>query len=293
MEYDEFIDRVVERAAVSRQHAAMLTQATLQVLADRISGGQAADLETQLPENLARPLRKSPQKPADKYGFDEFVQKVRDLAPEVPGEAVVPGIRAVMLTLRDAVAEKEFRDTVAQLPHEFRELLQEEGGSQAAQQEAAQQSAAASGGDQTAGAAAPGGQRAGGPEPGAAQDDSLVQRIAERAGVSVQKAVQLAEATLGVLADRIGGRQAHDLAQRLPDTSAEWLEEPEDTPAQDYGADDFVSRIRDLAPEVEDDDLTSGIQAVMISLRDAVGEAELEIALQPLSDDYAVLVRVS
>jgi hypothetical protein len=31
----------------------------------------------------------------------------------------------------------------------------------------------------------------------------------------------------------------------------------------------------------------------MISLRDAVGDAELEIALEPLSDDYAVLVRVS
>jgi uncharacterized protein (DUF2267 family) len=288
VEYDEFIDHVAERAGVSHAHAAMLTQATLTVLADRISGGQAADLEVQLPEQLARPLRKSPQKPAESYGFARFVDKVRGMGPDVPEEAIVPGIRAVMLTLRDAVPEKEFRDTMAQLPHEFRELLQEEG-----QPAAGQPAADASGGDQTAGAAAPGGQRAGGPGDTAAQNDTLVQRIAERAGVPVQKAVELAHATLEVLRDRIGGRQAHNLAQRLPEASAEWLDEPVETPAQDYGADDFVSRVRDRAPGMEDGDLTPAIQAVMLELRDVVGEAELAIALESLSGDYAVLVRVS
>jgi uncharacterized protein (DUF2267 family) len=271
VDYDQFVNRVAERAGVSPEHAKMLTQATLQVLSDRISGGQAADLEAVLSdEKIARPFRRSPQKPADKFGFDEFVQRVRGLAPEIPEEAVLPAIRAVLLTLKESVPDKEFQDTMAQLPHEFRDLLREERRSEA--------------GDQTAGAAA----SAGGPTA-----DILVQRIAERAGVSVQKAVQLAQATLGVLRDRIGGQPAHDLAQRLPDASAEWLDEPVDTPAQDYGADDFVSRIRNLAPEVADDDVTPGIQAVMISLRDAVGDAELEIALEPLSDDYAVLVRVS
>jgi uncharacterized protein (DUF2267 family) len=282
VEYDEFVDRVAQRAGVSREHAAMLTQATLQVLADRISGGQAADLEVQLPEELARPLRKSPQKPAEKYGFERFVDMVRSRAPEVPEEAVVPGIRAVMLTLRDAVPEKEFRDTMAQLPHDFRELVPEPPPPQAPLD---------SGGDQTAGAAAPGGQRAGGP--GDAQSDELVQRIAERAGVSVEDAVELAHATLEVLRDRIGGQQSHALAARLPDTSARWLDESEDTPAQDYGVDDFVSRIRDLTPDVDDDDLTPGIQAVIVALRDEAGDAEVDIALEPLSDDYAVLVRVS
>jgi uncharacterized protein (DUF2267 family) len=291
VEYDQFIDSVAQRSGLSREQSESLTQATLQVLADRISGGQAADLEAQLPEQLAGLLRRSPQKPAESYGLQRFVDKVAELAPDVPAEVVLPGIRAVLLTLRDAVPDKEFTDTIAQLPQEFRELVQEE--------KIPPQAPLQSAGDQTAGAAAAGGQQAGGrgdtaaQEDRAAQDDSLVHRIAERAGVPLQKAVQLAQATLGVLGDRIGGRQAHSLAQRLPDASAQWLDEPEETPAQDYGADDFVSRIRDLTPEVEDDDLTTGIQAVMISLRDAVGDAELEIALEPLSDDYAVLVRVS
>jgi uncharacterized protein (DUF2267 family) len=284
VEYDQFVDRVAERAAVSREHAAMLTKATLEVLADRISGGQDVDLAAQLPEELARPLQKAPQKLAESYGLDEFVQKVRDRAPDAPAEAVLPGIRAVMLTLRDAVPDKEFQDTMAQLPNEFRDLVPEAVPPQAPLQ---------SGGDQTAGAAASGGQRAGGPEPGAAQDDTLVQRIAERAGVPVQRAVQLAQATLETLRDRIGGQPAHNLAQRLPDTSAEWLDEPVETPAQDYGVDDFVSRIRDLLTDVQDDDITPGIQAVVISLRDTVGEAEVDIALQPLSDEYDVLVRVT
>jgi hypothetical protein len=44
---------------------------------------------------------------------------------------------------------------------------------------------------------------------------------------------------------------------------------------------------------VSDDDVTPGIQAVMISLREAVGEAELEIALLPLPGEYdELLVRV-
>ena len=53
-----------------------------------------------------------------------------------------------------------------------------------------------------------------------------------------------------------------------------------------------MSRIRVLAIHVEDDDITPGIQAVVVALRDDVGDAELDIALEPLSDDYDVLVRV-
>jgi uncharacterized protein (DUF2267 family) len=258
VKYEKFLDRVAERAGVSREQAEALTRATLEVLADRISGGQDDDLAARLPEELARMLRKAPQKLPEKYGFDEFVEKVRDRALDIPPDAVLPGIRAVFLTLRDAAGGKEFRDTMEQLPHQFRELLQDEGG-------AAQ---------------------------GAAQEDALVQRTADRAGVSTEDAVLLTQATLEVLGDRIGGQQAHDLSLRLPEISALWLDEPVETPAQDYGVDDFVSRVRVMVTDVEDDDITPGIQAVLISLRDAVGDAELDIALEPLSGDYDVLVRV-
>jgi uncharacterized protein (DUF2267 family) len=287
VEYDEFIDHVAHRAGVSREHAASLTQASLRVLADRISGGQDVDLAAHLPEQLARPMRKAPQKLPEKYGFAEFVGRVRTRAVNAPNEVILPGVRAVMLTLREAVGDKEFRDTLDQLPHQFRELLQEEGASEAAGRPAA----AESGGDRTAGAAARGGQRAGATGP-AAQDDALVQRTAERAGVPAQDAAALTRATLEVLGDLIGG-QAHDLATRLPDTSGQWLDEPPETPAQNYGVESFVSRVRDRATGVLDDDVVPGIQAVMITLREAVGEAELAIALRPLPGEYdELLVRI-
>jgi uncharacterized protein (DUF2267 family) len=288
VEYDEFIDRVAQRAGVSRVHAASLTQATLRVLADRISGGQDVDLAAQLPEQLARPLRKAPQKLPEKYGFTEFVERVGTRAANTPSEVVLPGVRAVMLTLREAVGDKEFQDTLDQLPHQFRDLLQEERAP-----EAAPPAADASGGDRTAGAAARGGQRSGGPPPATAQDDALVQRTAERAGVPAPDAARLTQATLEVLGDLIGGGQAHDLAVRLPDTSGQWLDEPPETPAHTYGVEAFVSRVRDRATGVLDDDVVPGIQAVMITLREAVGEAELAIALRPLPVEYdELLVRI-
>jgi uncharacterized protein (DUF2267 family) len=252
VKYDKFLDRVMERAGVSREQAETLTRATLQVLANRISGGQDDDLAARLPEELARILRKAPQKLPEKYGFDEFVEKVRDRAPDIPPDTVLPGIRAVFLTLRDAAGGKEFRDTMEQLPHQFRELLQD--------------------------------------ERGAAQADALVQQTSDRAGVSTDDAVLLTQATLEVLGDVIGGQQAHDLALRLPETSALWLDEPVETPAVDHGVDDFVSRVRVLATDVEDEDITPGIQAVVVALREAVGEAELDLALEPLAVEYDELL---
>jgi uncharacterized protein (DUF2267 family) len=274
VEYDEFVDRVAQRAEVDRENAEKLTLATLQVLADRISGGQAEDLAAQLPDELARPLREAPEKPAEKFSYEGFALRVRRLVPDLPEGKTVAGIRAVLETLRDAVPDKEFQDTLAQLPREFRELVPKPPPPQAPLQETAESSD-----DQAV--------RTTG------QDDAVVQRTAEQAGVSTEDAARLTQATLEVLGDRIGGQQAHDLALRLPDTSGQWLDEPLEMPAHDYGVDDFVSRVRDRAPDVPDDDLTPGIQAVMIALRDAVGEAELEIALRPLPGEYdELLVRI-
>jgi uncharacterized protein (DUF2267 family) len=284
--HDEFIDHVAQRAGLTRDQAAALTAATLAVLADRISGGQALDLAAALPEELAKPLRKAPQKLPEKYGYDEFVEKVHQRAPGVPRGYVESGIRTVMLTLREAVGEKELRDTLAQLPHQFQQLLMEA-------PEPEQPGPDTAGGDLTDGAAAPRGQRAGGPGVPAVEDDALVQRTAERAGVSGQEAAELTRATLEVLHDRLGAAESHDLAQRLPEVSGHWLDEFPGTPPHDYGPDGFVSRVRDRTGRVSDDDVTPGIQAVMISLREAVGEAELEIALLPLPGEYdELLVRV-
>ncbi|SFL73814.1 DUF2267 domain-containing protein [Geodermatophilus ruber] len=315
MEYEEFIERVAERAGVSREHAAKLTEATLKVLADRISGGEDLDLAAMLPDELARHLRRPHQKQPKKYGFDEFVGKVRDRADGVPRKEIRPGIRAVLLTLREVAGEKEFRDALAQLPHEFEQLLQEEGAPEAASGDQDDRTTASDAQDDRTTASDTQENRtaasdaqddrttasddqddrtaaSGSPGPRAAQD-ALVRRTAERAGVSKELATTLTRATLEVLGDRIGAAAAHDLAERLSTPSARWLEEPPGTPAHNYGPDGFVSRVRERAIGVADDDVTPGIQAVMVALREAVGEAEVEIALQQLTDEYDVLVRVS
>ena len=44
MRYDEFIDAVATRAGLPREQAETVTRATLRVLSERLTGGEAEDL---------------------------------------------------------------------------------------------------------------------------------------------------------------------------------------------------------------------------------------------------------
>ncbi|WP_445279928.1 DUF2267 domain-containing protein [Streptomyces sp. DSM 118148] len=121
MEYDAFLAKAAERAGVSLDVAETLTRATFEVLADRISGGEAQDLAEPLPEPLESWLR-TDEEIAKGYGAQSFVRRVADRA-EVPRELAEAGIRAVLATLREAVGDQEFRDATAQLPREYDILL--------------------------------------------------------------------------------------------------------------------------------------------------------------------------
>ncbi|MGW3359119.1 DUF2267 domain-containing protein [Streptomyces bungoensis] len=117
MEYGTFLAKAAERAGVSLDVAETLTRATFEVLADRISGGEAQD--------LAEPLKswlRTDEEIAKGYGAHSFVRRVADRA-EVPRELTEAGIRAVLATLREAVGDQEFRDATAQLPREYDILL--------------------------------------------------------------------------------------------------------------------------------------------------------------------------
>lgn len=52
MTYEEFINSVAEQAGLTREEAESLTRASLRVLAQRLSGGEAEDLRAQLPTQL-------------------------------------------------------------------------------------------------------------------------------------------------------------------------------------------------------------------------------------------------
>ena len=59
MDYDGFITTVQQEAAISREEAERAVRATLQTLAERVSGGEAEDVGRQLPDPLRELLRLS------------------------------------------------------------------------------------------------------------------------------------------------------------------------------------------------------------------------------------------
>ncbi|MFE9203415.1 DUF2267 domain-containing protein [Micromonospora sp. NPDC007230] len=124
MEYQDFINAVATRAKVSTDQAATLTGATLEILADRISAGQAEDLAYQLPDELADHLsRPLGRERATSFGFDEFVRRVGD-RPDVDRALAGAVVPAVLTTLREAVSRDEFENAMAQLSKEFWQVIE-------------------------------------------------------------------------------------------------------------------------------------------------------------------------
>jgi uncharacterized protein (DUF2267 family) len=135
VDYDQFVELVRQRAGVpasrrldgmpltDTEMAETLTRATLQVLAQRISGGEARDLALQLPSPLEEWLRPEHEH-AEPFDLEVFIQRVADLGL-VDFEAARAGVRAVFQTLREAVTGNEFKDVLAQLPREYTTLLDE------------------------------------------------------------------------------------------------------------------------------------------------------------------------
>ncbi|MFI2651306.1 DUF2267 domain-containing protein [Micromonospora fulviviridis] len=119
----EFVAKVAARAGVPAETARSLTEATLRTLAERISGGEAADLADHVAHEL-RPLlaRARPEEP-EAFGYDEFLRRVADRAGTAPDMAE-RGARAVLQTLHRVVGHAEFEQAMAQLPREIGALAQ-------------------------------------------------------------------------------------------------------------------------------------------------------------------------
>jgi uncharacterized protein (DUF2267 family) len=121
VKYDEFINSVAERAGLPRNEAETLTHATLRVLSQRLTGGEAEDLAAQLPQQLKADLVPSEEK-AESFGADEFARRVAAITGTSDADAGA-GVIAVLATIRDAVTAGEFDDVLAQLGREFAELV--------------------------------------------------------------------------------------------------------------------------------------------------------------------------
>jgi uncharacterized protein (DUF2267 family) len=118
VEYKEFIQAVADRSRLGREEAADLTWATLETLADRLSGGAVRDLALHVPEELRAALP-ADGRPAKRFGLHEFVERVRERTGLNEREAA-DGVRAVLETLREAVPGDEYDKAMSQLPAEFR-----------------------------------------------------------------------------------------------------------------------------------------------------------------------------
>jgi len=123
LKYDEFIAQVRHRAGLgSHTEAERTTRATLETLAERLAGGEAHDLASQLPPELARYLELPDAGIAAKLTLDEFFELVSE-REGVDLSAAAFHARVVIGVLTEAVSIGEIQDVRVQLPAAFAQLF--------------------------------------------------------------------------------------------------------------------------------------------------------------------------
>jgi uncharacterized protein (DUF2267 family) len=126
LKYDEFIAQVRHRAGLgSHAEAERATRATLETLAERLAGGEAHDLASQLSPELARYLELPDAGIAAKLTLDEFFElvSVRE-GVDLPDATL--HARVVIGVLTEAVSLGEIKDVRVQLPAAFAQLFKVE-----------------------------------------------------------------------------------------------------------------------------------------------------------------------
>ena len=121
MNYAEFREAVAKRAGLSPPEADNIIRATLTTLTERISGGEAHDLASQLPGGLRGHMHKDVDF-GERLDLAEFLNEVRARAG-VDRQPAAEGARAVLTTVRDAVSVEEFKEMASELPKDIQQLL--------------------------------------------------------------------------------------------------------------------------------------------------------------------------
>lgn len=122
MRYDQLIGLIETRGDLSsREQAERATQATLQVLGERLAGGETGQLLAQLPPELSEHAAK-PARAGEAFGVDEFARRVGELEGCAP-EIALEHAHAVLRTVAETVSDGELEDLQAQLPAGYETLL--------------------------------------------------------------------------------------------------------------------------------------------------------------------------
>jgi uncharacterized protein (DUF2267 family) len=125
--YEQFLDRVAAETGLDQDKARWATEAVLEALGVRITAGEADDLMPYLPPELRPALTRGLVEGgpgAVALPLEAFVERIAERERVTPEEATAHA-RAVFSVLREAVGDKEFEDTLAQLPDPYRILLRQ------------------------------------------------------------------------------------------------------------------------------------------------------------------------
>ncbi|MFP3855351.1 MAG: DUF2267 domain-containing protein [Anaerolineales bacterium] len=117
MEYQDFINKVEEQEGVGgRAEAERLTEIVLSRLALRLSRAERSDTAGELPDQLKVYFDSGEER--EILPYREFVNRVNSDYPGAYTETEVR-IRAVLVALREAISEGQFRDILEDLPVEY------------------------------------------------------------------------------------------------------------------------------------------------------------------------------
>ncbi len=122
MQYDTIVENIQRRAGLdSREKAVRAMEATLEVLGQRLYGGEKNDLSAQLPEEVKDALERNTG--YERFDLDEFYSRVGSLEGTDTDEAVRHA-RAVMDVIGEAVPEEELGQIRSQLPVDYGVLFE-------------------------------------------------------------------------------------------------------------------------------------------------------------------------
>ncbi|WP_033309494.1 DUF2267 domain-containing protein [Streptomyces iakyrus] len=123
MKYDGFLAHVRERGEYKDQdEAADVTNAVLEVLAQRISPGEVKDLASQMPGPLRQVLHRVTPQQTQSFGIEEFYRRVAERTGARPRTAQWDA-SAVLTTVADAVTGGELNQIISQLPSSYAVLF--------------------------------------------------------------------------------------------------------------------------------------------------------------------------
>ena len=123
MKYDEFIAQVQRRTGLrTRQEAEAAVSATLTTLAERLAGGEAKDLASQLPAEVGQYLTGATSGMGQPFLLDEFFWRISEREGIDLNDATFHA-RVVTGLLTEAVTMGEIENVRAQLPNDFAQLF--------------------------------------------------------------------------------------------------------------------------------------------------------------------------